>query len=163
MRAKPALLRKCLKRSILLDENTRKCVHDCFSEVEQCRAYRNAIIRHHIYDHAEGIGSYIDESKSSYQILVSLEALTTLYNILCSLLLEVREVDLLFRIETDSQRPGRLGPETGEFHTFDNVYLKANILPEQTKRILKLQHARKKLQKLPHFPDADLVRSLNER
>jgi hypothetical protein len=40
--------------------------------------------------------------------------------------------------------------------------LKANILPEYTKQILKLQDARKKLQKLPH-PDADLVRSLNER
>jgi len=67
----------------------------CFAEVEQCRAYRNAIIHHHIYDHAKGIGTYVDESKSSYQILVSLDALATLYNILCSLLLEVREIDLL--------------------------------------------------------------------
>jgi hypothetical protein len=43
------------------------------AEVEQCRAYRNAIIHHHIYDHAKGIGTYVDESKSSYQILVSLD------------------------------------------------------------------------------------------
>jgi hypothetical protein len=112
---------------------------------------------------AKGIGSYTDESKSNYQILVSLDALTTLYNILCSLLLEVREVDLLFRIETDAQRPGRLGRATGEFYTFDDAYLKAHILPEHTKRILKLQGDRKRLQKLPQFPDADLVRSLNER
>jgi hypothetical protein len=163
MKAKLALLKECLKRSILMDDKARNCVYDCFAEVEQCRAYRNAIIHHHIYDHAKGIGSYSDESKSNYQILVSLDALTTLYNILCSLLLELREIDLLFRIETDAQRPGRLDRETGDFHTFDDDYLKANILPENTKRILKLQDARKKLQKLPQFPDADLVRSLNER
>ncbi len=87
----------------MLDDIAKNCILDCFAEVEQCRAYRNAIIHHHIYDHAKGIGSYVDESKSSYQILVSLDALTTLYNILCSLLLEVREIDLLFRIETDTQ------------------------------------------------------------
>ena len=96
------------------------------------------------------------KSKSSYQILVSLDALTTLYNILCSLLREVQEVDLLFRIETDAQRPGQMDRETGDFHTFDDDYLKANILPEHTKQILKLQDARKTLQKLPQFPDADL-------
>jgi len=36
-------------------------------------------------------------------------------------------------------------------------------LPENVERILKLQDERKTLQKLPQFPDADLVRSLNER
>jgi hypothetical protein len=78
------------------------------------------------------------------------------------LLLEVREIDLLFRIETDAQRPGRLDQETGEFHTFDDAYLKKNVLPEHAKRILKMQDARKKLQKLPQFPDAELIRSFNE-
>ena len=146
-----------------MDDKVKSCVYGCFAEVEQCRAYRNAIIHHHIYDHAKGIGSYIDVSKSNYQILVSIDALTTLYNILCSLLLEVREIDVVFRIETDAQRPGHLDQATGEFRTFDDAYLKKTILPEHTKRILKLQDARKKLQKLPQFPDADLVRSLNER
>jgi hypothetical protein len=139
MKGKLALLKECLKRSILMDDKAKNCVY------------------------AKGIGAYIDESRSNYQILVSLDALTTLYNILCSLLLELREIDLLFRIETDAQRPGRLDRETGDFHTFDDDYLKANILPENTKRILKLQDARKELQKLPQFPDADLVRSLNEQ
>ncbi len=163
MKSKLALLRECVKRSILMGDEAKNCIHDCFAEIEQSRAYRNAIIHHHIYDHAKGIGAYIDESRSSYQILVSLNALTTLYNILCSLLLEVREIDLLFRIETDAQRPGRLDRETGDFRTFDDDYLKANILPEHTKRILKLQESRKMLQNLPQFPDADLIRSLNER
>jgi hypothetical protein len=163
MKGKLTLLKECLKHATLLDDKAKNCILACFAEVEQCRAYRNAIIHHHIYDHAKGIGTYVDESKSSYQILVSLDALATLYNILCSLLLEVREIDLLFRIETDSQRPARMDEKTGKLQAFDDDYLKASILPENVKRILKLQDERKTLQKLPQFPDADLVRSLNER
>jgi hypothetical protein len=53
--------------------------------------------------------------------------------------------------------------KTGKFQAFDDDYLKASILPENVKRILKLQNERKTLQKLPQFPDAELVRSLNER
>ena len=157
------LLRECIIHATLLDNQAKNCILDCFAEVEQCRAYRNAIIHHHIYDHAKGIGSYVDESKSNYQILVSIDALRTLYNILRSLLLELREIDILYRIETDAQRPGRLDEKTGKFHVFDDEYLKTKILPENVERISKLQDQRKAIQKLPHFPDADLVRSLNEQ
>jgi hypothetical protein len=132
-------------------------------EVEQCRAYRNAIVHHHIYDHEKGIGSYVDESHSPYQILVSIEALTALYGILCALLDELREIDLLFRMETDAQRPGRVDDTTKKFHPFSDDELRENIIPEHIKRILALQKSRKELQKLPKFPDADLVRSMNEQ
>jgi hypothetical protein len=162
-KAKLQLLKECLKRSTLLDEKSINCIHGCFSEIEQCRAYRNAILHHHIYDHEKGIGAYIDESSSAYQILVSIEALTALYGILDALLNEVREIDMLFRIETDAQRPGRMDENTSTFRPFSDEYLKANIVPEHRKRLLKLQETRKKLKKLPKFPDADLIREINER
>ena len=146
-----------------LDDKSKHCISDCFAQVEQCRAYRNAIIHHHIYDHGKGIGSYIDESHSAYQILVSIDALKALYGILCSLLDELREIDLLFRMETDAQKPGRLDESTWEFHPFSDNELKENIIPGHTKRILALQKSRKELQKLPRFPDADLIRSMNEQ
>jgi hypothetical protein len=76
---------------------------------------------------------------------------------------ELREIDLLFRIETDAQRPGRLDGATGEFHSLDNDELTKKIIPEHTKRILALQKSRKELQKLPKFPDADLIRAINEQ
>jgi hypothetical protein len=155
------LLGECLDRSVLMDDKSKNCIRDCFAEVKQCRAYRNAIIHHHIYDHEKGIGTFIDQKKKSYQILVSIEALTTLYSIMCSLLLEVREVDMLFRIETDAQRPGRMD-ENGKFEKFDEEFLKTNVMPDIMKRIVELQKARKELHKLPHFPDADLIRSLNK-
>jgi hypothetical protein len=93
-KAKLNLLKECTSHATLLDGKSKQCISDCFAQVEQCRAYRNAIIHHHIYDHEKGIGSYIDESHSSYQILVSIDALTILYKILCSLLDELREIDL---------------------------------------------------------------------
>ena len=156
------LLEECLKHATLLDEKACQCIHDCFSQIAQCRSYRNALIHHHIYDHEKGIGSYIDESKSPYQNLVSIEALKILYNILCALLEELREIDLLFRIETDAQRPGRMNKDKRKFEPFTGDFLRTNIIPEHTKRIFALQAARKSLQNLPKFPDADLVRSMND-
>jgi hypothetical protein len=69
----------------------------------------------------------------------------------------------LFRIETDAQKPGRLDRATGEFHTFGDDKLKKDIIPQHTKRIMALQKSRKEMQKLPKFPDANLIRSLNEQ
>ncbi|HEX3885374.1 MAG TPA: hypothetical protein VHW66_22160 [Stellaceae bacterium] len=158
------LLKECLSQAELLDDKTKACVANCFSVIEQCRAYRNAIIHHHIYDHEQGIGQYVDDSRSSYQILVSLDALKLLYEILCSLLEELREIDLLFRIETDAQRPGRLDTDTGEFHYLGEDELRKKVIPEHRKRILALQQPRKALEKkLPKFPDADLIRGLDQR
>ena len=161
-KSKLDLLKECLKHADLFDENAKRCITDCFSEVEQCRIYRNAIIHHHIYDHEKGIGSYLDHSHSPHQILVSLDALTNLYKILCSLLDELQEIDLLFRIETDAQKPGTLNKATHEFNVFDNEKLRKKIIPLHTKRIMAMQNTRKNMQKLPIYPDADLVRSLNK-
>lgn len=112
------LLKECVSHATLLDDKSKQCITDCFAQIEQCRAYRNALIHHHIYDHEKGIGSYVDDSHSPYQILVSIDALTILYQILCSLLDELREVDLLFRIEMDAQRPGAFDEATLKLSSF---------------------------------------------
>lgn len=162
-KAKLGLLKECLKRSTLMDDKAKSCVYDCFAEVEQCRAYRNAIIHHHIYDHEKGIGSYVDDSNSAHQILVSAEALNALYGILCTLVEELREIDMLFRMEMDAQRPGRFDETSGRFQAFNDDALKTGIIPAHTKRIFALQKSRKELHKLPKFPDADLIRSVSNQ
>jgi hypothetical protein len=162
-KAKLGLLKEGVKHAEFFDDKAKHCVADCFAQIEQCRAYRNAIIHHHIYDHEKGIGSYIDESNAAYQILVSIDALKILYGVLCSLLDELREIDMMFRIETDAQRPGKMDPNTREFQVFSDDYLKSTIIPQHTKRLSALQKSRRELQKLPRFPDADLVRALNDK
>ena len=68
---------------------------------------------------------------------------------------------MMFRIETDAQKPGMLDRNTGRFHTFDDEKLKREIIPQHTKRLITLQKTRKETQKLPKFPDADFIKSLN--
>jgi hypothetical protein len=92
-----------------------------------------------------------------------LDVLSTLYNIICSLLEELREIDLLFRIETDAQRPGRMDERTREFIPLSLQDLRTRIIPDQTKRLEALQRSRKALPELPRFLDADVIRELNSR
>jgi len=62
------LLKRCIGHATLLDDKSKRCIFDCLAQIEQCRTCRIAIIHHHIYDHKKGIGSYVDESYSPYQI-----------------------------------------------------------------------------------------------
>lgn len=157
------LLKEYLKHADLFDEKTTPLLSDCFAQIEQCRNYRNAIVHHHIYDHKNGIGAYTGRSSSPYQILISLEALSNLYQILCALLDELREIDLLFRVETDAQRPGHLDTLTGKFQPFNTHKLENETIPGHVQRILTLQKSRRELRKLPKFPDADRVREMNQK
>jgi hypothetical protein len=72
---------------------------------------------------------------------------------------EIREIDLLLRIETDAQRPGRMNNETHKFVPLSDAELRKEVIPERTKELLHLQKARKNLPKLPKFPDAELIRA----
>ena len=92
---------------------------------------------------------------------MSIEALKALYAIICALSDELREIDLLFRMETDAQRPGRFNDAKMRFEPFSEEKLRESIIPDHTKKILALQKSRKALQKLPQFPDAELIRSMN--
>lgn len=108
--------------------------------------------------------SYFDESGDEAYfvvggLMVTLEALKNLYNLTNAVLDEIREIDLLLRIETDAQRPGRVDRGTHEFVPLTKTELCAKVIPEGTKRLLSLQKKRKSLPKLPKFPDADLIRA----
>lgn len=162
-KTKQKLLEECTDRAELLDDRAKSAVSSCFRKIDECRSYRNAIIHHHIYDHKKGIGSYINEKKSPYQILVSIDALSTLYKNMSFLLEELREIDLLFRIETDAQRPGSMNEQTGEFMPLSLEELRTQIVPEHTRRLEAIQRERKTLPKLPQFPDAELIRELNSK
>jgi hypothetical protein len=151
-------LEECSAKAELLDDAAKKAITETVFCLKTYNTYRNAIIHHHIYDHQKGIGSYVDESKKPFQIMVTLEALKNLYNLICALLDEIREIDLLFRIETDAQRPGRMNDATHEFVPLSETELREKIVPERTKALLRIQKMRKELPKLPKFPDANLIR-----
>ena len=82
---------------------------------------------------------------------------------MCALLTELREIDMMFRTETGAQRPGEIDPVTQEFKELSSSDLKQTIIPQHTHRLTAWQKSRRELQKLPRFPDADLIRALNEK
>jgi len=65
--------------------------------------------------------------------------------------------------KTDAQKADWFDAATEEFLAFDDDKLGKEIIPKLTKRIMALQKSRRAMQKLPEFPDADLIRSLNEQ
>jgi hypothetical protein len=73
------------------------------------------------------------------------------------------EIDMVYRIETDAQRPGRAGKAPGEFRYLSDEELKREVIPRHKKRLSDLQKARVEITKLPEFPDADLIRTLTSR
>jgi len=156
------LLDKSLDHSGLLDDLSKSVMRDALTQFRTYRTYRNAIIHHSIYDPEKGIGSYLDETNKAYQIMVSPEALSNLYNLICALQQELYKVDLLFRIETDAQRPGTINRETGEFEPYPPTQLREQVIPELRKELGELQKQREHLPQLPKFPDADLIRKLSE-
>lgn len=158
-RTKIDLLAECAAEAKLLDDAAKKAISETISSLKEYNKYRNAVIHHHIYDHEKGIGSYVDESRKPFQIMVTFEALKSLYNLIVALLDEVREIDLLLRIETDAQRPGRMNDKTHEFVPLSESELREKVVPERTKELLRLQMVRKSLPKLPKFPDAELIRA----
>ncbi len=161
--SKITLLKESLSHSTLLNSDARSCIEDCFAQIQKARGYRNAIVHHHIYDHKNGIGAFVDHSSSAYQILVSIDALKALYATLGILQEELRVIDLLFRIEMDAQRPGRWNKVTGTFEALSAAELTNDIIPPHITRLRALQRSRRECYRLPKFPDADLLREINER
>ncbi len=156
------LLEECVAHAELLDEKPKQYITDAFFHFKTYRSFRNAIIHHSIYDHEKGIGTYVDESKKPFQIMVSFEALRNFYNLICVLYSEIQQIDLLFRIETDAQRPGIFNERTHQFEPYPPKQLREHVIPELATKLLDLQKQRKSLPPLPKFPDADLIRSMAE-
>ena len=156
------LLDECVDRAELLDDETKRLIRDTLTQFRAYRSHRNAIIHHSIYDPVKGIGTYMDESSKAYQILVSPEALTNLYNLICALQAELQDVDLLLRIETDAQRPGAFNEKVGKFEPYPPTQLREQVIPGLRKKLAALQTQRKSLPPLPKFPDADLIRKQTE-
>ena len=157
--SKLEMLRECLERAEFLDEQSKKLIKDTFDHFRTYRTYRNAIIHHSIYDHEKGIGTFITEQNEAFQIMVSLKALTNLYALMCAIQSELHIVDLLFRIETDAQRPVNVDKHTRKMTPYPPTQLREQVIPELRGELARLQKQRKSLPPLPAFPDADLIRA----
>ena len=92
------LLRLAAKRSCILDDEARECIKLTLDGVIECKRYRDNIAHSVPYDIDKGICSNVQKGADLDQTLVTMDALTGLYYRLRLLLVEMKEIDLLYRL-----------------------------------------------------------------
>ena len=96
--AKVELLRLAAERARLLNDETRKCIKYTLDGVIEYKTYRDNIAHSTPFDPDKGIVQTWKHGTDLVQTLVTIDALTGLYERLSLLLLELREIDLLYRL-----------------------------------------------------------------
>lgn len=151
MEAKIEILRLRAARSEILDDDARACIKLSLDAVGEYKKYRDNIVHSVPYDIDRGIAHRVNRRAELLQTLVTLEALTGLYQRMKLVLDELREVDLLFRL-ADERSPIVVRPAAGK--ELDQLELRRRLaVPQQTARLRDRQQARLSLPLLPLFPD----------
>jgi hypothetical protein len=156
------LIRACVSHAEILDEPAKRCIETALQGVSDYRAYRNAVIHHHIYDHKKGIAGFIAENGKAYQVLVTFEALSGLYKRIELLKNEVSQLAPLLMMEATPDLIRIHDPKTGHPELDQRKALRERAVPQATKEVLRYQTERLSLPPLPLFPDARRVRPKTE-
>lgn len=151
------ILRKYADENDILDDKAKACIKSAFDAVLEYRTYRNGIVHSSVFDHEKGIAVYFDPRSEPWQILLTIEALTALYDRLVLLKSELVQIDLLYRIAEGEGRVQVMNPKTGQPEHDQQKALRERAVPEQTARVLLHQNKRQSLPPLPKFPDAHLI------
>lgn len=146
----------------ILNDTAKKCIGETFYAFKDLRHYRNAVVHCRIFDHEKGIAVFIDPDSKPWQILVTKEALSGLYERLVLLRKELMEIDLLLRMAVVPARITVISDKTGSPEPDQPKALRERAVPDHTQKVLLHQKARKSLPPLPEFPDAHLFRPKRE-
>lgn len=137
--AKIDILQLQSEESAILDTEAKKAIKNALDAVLEYRIYRNGIVHSFVFDHKKGIGQYIEGNRRPWQILVTIDALSALYERLVILKDELREIDLLYRISQGSLRVTIMNSETGKPELNQPKALREKGVPQQTARVLSYQ------------------------
>src|SRR5262249_37068053 len=85
-------------RAELPNEDAKKCIKTTLDGVIEYKRYRDNIAHSVVYDADRGIVHTYKQGADLVQTLVTMDALTGLYLRLSLLLEELREIDLLYRL-----------------------------------------------------------------
>lgn len=149
-----SLLRAFANESKTLTDEAKTVIKVAFDAAIEYRQFRNAIVHSYVFDHTNGIANHIDHSDKPWQVLVTQEALNTLYSNLYELDYELSEVDLLFRMARGQDSVIVNDPATGKPEKDQQKALRERAVPDQVKKVIERQQKR---QKMPMFPDVHLI------
>jgi hypothetical protein len=141
------LLTLVASRSHILNDEARECIRISFSAILEYQKYRDHIVHSTPYNVDLGIAHSMDRRANPRQSLVTMEALSALYERMKILLDELPEIDLLFRLSSED------GARQVYWNTEDPVARRRNDVPWQVARCRERQKIRLDLPPLPHFPE----------
>jgi hypothetical protein len=150
MDGKLAILRNRAAQSRILTDEARACIKSALDAVAEYKTYRDAIVHSLVFDADKGIAQRIGSRAENHQILVTMEALSALYQRLVLIQAELRQVDLLFR----------LADEAGAAAVYRGVADPSRLrrerdVPAVNAQVLEHQNRRLSLPPLPEFPSEE--------
>jgi hypothetical protein len=150
--AKLDLLTLAASRSRILNDEARACIGDSFSAIKKYKTYRDRIVHSVPYNVDLGIAHSMDRKAKMHQSLVTIEALSALYERMKLLLDELPEIDLLFRLsdEEGARKVYQANPVDPIARRRDHD------VSWQTAKCRERQNVRLSLPPLPFFPDEPL-------
>lgn len=151
---KIAILTRYYEANKILTKEAKECLKISLDAVMEYKKYRDLIIHCVPYDVDKGIGQHITTKAQAVQILLTKEALGTLYERLCILNDELIHADLLFRLGSEA------GAKTIYPHAPDPSRLRRERdVPAVLALVLPHQKRRLSLPPLPEFPSEDQIQA----
>src|SRR6266852_9288082 len=150
MDGKLAYLRTRAAQSKILTDDARACIKSALDAVAEYKTYRDAIVHSLVFDIDKGIAQRIGSRAEIHQILVTMEALSGLYERLILIQAELRQVDLLFRLADEAGAAAiyRGAADPSQLRRERDV-------PTVTAQVQEHRNRRLSLPPLPEFPSEE--------
>jgi len=114
MDGKLEILRRFYEHNDILTEPAKQCLKHSLDAIAEYKKYRDAIVHSLLFDVDKGIAQHIGSRAKINQVLLTIDALTGLYNRMNILLEELQHVDLLFRLGDADAAKTIYGGKVGE-------------------------------------------------
>jgi hypothetical protein len=148
MDGKLQILRLRANQSEDLNDEGKDCVNQSLDAVAEYKTYRDAVVHSTPFNIEKGIAQQIGRRAETREILVTMNALTGLYERLIILQDELRDIDLLFRFV---RAPETISPVKRD----PSQSPEEQVLQALTAQVRRHQNRRQSLPPLPEFPSEE--------
>ncbi len=148
MDGKIQILRLRSEQAQILTKEAKACVKLSLDAVEEYKKYRDAIVHSITFDVDRGIAQRIGSRAEIHQILVTIDALSGLYQRLAILQDELQNVGLLYRVADEIDASIIYPAERDPFQA-----RRTRDVPVAISLVQEYQNCRRSLPPLPEFPE----------
>jgi hypothetical protein len=159
MDGKVEILRRYSDRNRIFTEEAKQCIKISLDAIGEYKGYRDAIVHSVPFDVDRGIAQTIGSRAKITQVLVRIDALTSLFERMKMLLRELQEIDLLIRCGDPEGAQAIYGGKVPD----PELQRRTKDVPLVTHSVKVFQQSRLSLPPLPEFPDENAMLSMEEK